>query len=416
MAELDYASIMKAGQGLVPDLRAQMMENQQFKLQQQQQQLALSEQQRAIAEQAAFKQDLAHATQTGDPRQIAALMAKYPKFAAALKPGWDAMRDQGRQTALTTMGSIYARAKAGDRTGAAAILEKRINADKAAGNDVGEDEQILAALRSNDPQQHQVAIATIGTSIAAADPDKFAETYGKLFPTDAQTQFQKEYEYRVGKFGQAAADQWKAVEDEKFIPVDGVGVYRASDLMPKGGDQTSTVAGPSPAPTGAPTGFVMPVEGGTFTSGMGDTRDGGTRKHNGQDISVAIGAPVSPVAPGTVVKVGSDAKSGNYVVVKHGDGSTTSYAHLGDVNVQQGATVAPGQALGKAGITGNARAKAGNGVVHLVYRDKGGKARDPRSLFRGGQSGPVAVRSIQEAMKLAPGTHYIRPDGKEMIR
>lgn len=411
MPELDYASIISAGQGLVPNLRQQMMQDEQMRMQREQRQLALADAQTKQARQNLFRGKLGAASASGDPRAIAQLMIEFPEFAEQLKTGASALSEEARTRNLTQGGSIYARANSGDLPGAATLLEQRYNADLAAGHADPEDKEILDGLRSDDPIKRKAAVATMGIHLAAiAGPDKFAEIYGKLNPAEKTSPVMREYEDRVGRFGKQAADQWLAVQDTKLIPVQAGGsVYNAADLVP-GGSPAPTQPKGGDQPAAAPVaGFTMPVTGGTFTSGFGASRDGGSRRHNGLDIAAPAGSPVTPIAPGTVVKVGSDGRSGLFVKVRHSDGRVSSYAHLAQQSVKQGDAVGPGTRLGTVGTSGNATGP----VVHLVIRDKNGQAVDPRPLLG---HGPVTVRSVQEANKLPKGTHYRNPEGREFVR
>ncbi len=74
--------------------------------------------------------------------------------------------------------------------------------------------------------------------------------------------------------------------------------------------------------------------------------------HHGVDIDVPAGTPVRTAAPGKVVRSGYEPLYGNVVVVDHGYGYTTVYAHLQDRLVEAGATVRNGDLVGKAGATG----------------------------------------------------------------
>ena len=102
----------------------------------------------------------------------------------------------------------------------------------------------------------------------------------------------------------------------------------------------------------------------------------------GMDFGLAV-APTSPItaaAGGTVIFAGGDAccSYGNYVIVDHGNGLQTLYAHLSSISVRKGEPVGRGQTLGIAGNTGNSRG------VHLhfeVYRD--GKRVDPMLYLPG---------------------------------
>lgn len=82
--------------------------------------------------------------------------------------------------------------------------------------------------------------------------------------------------------------------------------------------------------------------------------------HNGVDFAASIGTPVKAALSGTVQATGNtDAIKGCYsygkwVLVKHGNGLTTLYAHLSQLNVSQGDTVSTGGVVGFSGDTGYA--------------------------------------------------------------
>jgi len=74
--------------------------------------------------------------------------------------------------------------------------------------------------------------------------------------------------------------------------------------------------------------------------------------HQGLDIVAQAGAPVAAAAPGAVVKSGYEALLGNVVVVDHGSGYRSVYAHLSERTAVEGSFVAKGDVLGKVGATG----------------------------------------------------------------
>ena len=76
--------------------------------------------------------------------------------------------------------------------------------------------------------------------------------------------------------------------------------------------------------------------------------------HPGLDIGGWVGAPVLAADSGHVVATGWDNTGyGNTIVIDHGNGFQTLYAHLEAFNVQQGENVAKGQQIGQVGSTGN---------------------------------------------------------------
>lgn len=75
--------------------------------------------------------------------------------------------------------------------------------------------------------------------------------------------------------------------------------------------------------------------------------------HTGIDLAVPLGTPVRATLDGIVHVVVSMAGYGLHVIVDHGDGLTTLYAHLSAVTVAEGDAVAAGDVIGRAGSTGN---------------------------------------------------------------
>ena len=76
--------------------------------------------------------------------------------------------------------------------------------------------------------------------------------------------------------------------------------------------------------------------------------------HSGTDFAAPTGTPVNAAAAGTVQRVAYEGGYGRYVVVSHGNGYSTLYAHLSAVagDVRAGAAVKRGQLLGAVGSTG----------------------------------------------------------------
>jgi len=96
------------------------------------------------------------------------------------------------------------------------------------------------------------------------------------------------------------------------------------------------------------------------------------RFHNGVDMTVPVGTPVRAAQSGTVRMVGRSRTSGNYVVLDHGHGVTTSYLHLDSQSVSRRDEVEAGQEIGKSGNTGMSTGPH----LHFVVR-VGGRSLDP---------------------------------------
>jgi murein DD-endopeptidase MepM/ murein hydrolase activator NlpD len=109
-----------------------------------------------------------------------------------------------------------------------------------------------------------------------------------------------------------------------------------------------------PEVSSAPKFTVAP---GSVTSDFGWRRDpftGHAKFHRGIDVKAAYGQEIQSAGGGTVVFSGEQRGYGTTVVVEHGNGLRTRYAHLSAALVQEGDQVSPGQALGRAGRSGRA--------------------------------------------------------------
>jgi murein DD-endopeptidase MepM/ murein hydrolase activator NlpD len=98
--------------------------------------------------------------------------------------------------------------------------------------------------------------------------------------------------------------------------------------------------------------------------------------HSGMDLSAPLGTRVEAAARGRVVVAQELYFSGNLVVLDHGGGIYTLYAHLSEIDVEFGDEVAAGVPVGRVGATGRVTGP------HLHWGARIGKARvDPSSLL-----------------------------------
>lgn len=113
--------------------------------------------------------------------------------------------------------------------------------------------------------------------------------------------------------------------------------------------------------------LINPVSG-VITSRFGSNDSVRSHAHSGLDIAAPYGTPIKAAASGTVTFSGNAGDGfGNYVIVSHGNGVTTVYAHCSSLLVSSGQTVSQGQVIARVGSTGNS---TGN-HLHLEVRKNG---------------------------------------------
>jgi len=119
--------------------------------------------------------------------------------------------------------------------------------------------------------------------------------------------------------------------------------------------------------------------------------------HEGIDIAATIGTPIHAAASGTIIHAGWLGGYGNLVVVDHGDGLATAYAHASAILVGVGQQVSQGDTVSLVGSTGNSTGPH----LHFEVRDHG-RAINPltarlvsRPVFEGAQLAAFKARLKQ---------------------
>ncbi|MDB5036866.1 MAG: hypothetical protein JWQ35_394 [Bacteriovoracaceae bacterium] len=115
--------------------------------------------------------------------------------------------------------------------------------------------------------------------------------------------------------------------------------------------------------------LLWPIEGGRLTSGYGIR---GGNFHEGLDIAAPEGAWVRAAAPGRVVYNGNLHGYGHVMVIYHGDGMASVYAHNSENLKRRGAVIQKGEVIAKVGHTGHAN---GNHCHFEIRKD--GKPMNP---------------------------------------
>ena len=182
-------------------------------------------------------------------------------------------------------------------------------------------------------------------------------------------------DHHDGFYGRVAAQHSTAAMTATAAPVPQVSVAPVT----KATAQTPTIINTKPVAAAQPvtvtasaqqTAWQWPVDG-KVTQTFGNQKNGTASE--GITIAAADGAPIHAAQAGEVAFVGHNIRDyGNIVILRHGNGTLTSYAHARDISVAKGDKVAAGQVIATVGQSGNAKTPQ----LHFALRS-GDRAVDP---------------------------------------
>ena len=108
--------------------------------------------------------------------------------------------------------------------------------------------------------------------------------------------------------------------------------------------------------------------------------------HLGLDVAAGLGQYIYAADSGVVVYAAPIGGGyGNMVMIDHGNGYQTLYAHLSQINVRCGENVTQGQVIALAGSTGNSTGPH----LHFEVRQPNGESVNPRSILPDDGSVPI---------------------------
>ncbi|MGI5404126.1 peptidoglycan DD-metalloendopeptidase family protein [Streptomyces sp. CA-135486] len=139
-------------------------------------------------------------------------------------------------------------------------------------------------------------------------------------------------------------------------------------------------------PVNAPYGTPFGKKGSMWSSG----------RHTGLDFPAAVGTIIKAVADGKVSQATGGGPYGNHVMINHGGGLASLYAHMSQMLTSVGKAVKQGQAIGRVGATGNVTGPH----LHLEAR-RNGKAVDPMQYLTGGGGTTFNAKAVGSAQAYA---------------
>ena len=207
--------------------------------------------------------------------------------------------------------------------------------------------------------QHTSWTATVATTDLAKQTSRSSGIRGteraRLDPARIRS-LADQREEELGKINaevvEASMDR-SAEAREKALEAVANATRRQAVLIARG--QAKRSDSQAPFANGGSSGSCLPIRGGySIAAGFGQVGPW-SRYHTGLDFSSPVGTPLHASAPGVVTNAGIGSASGwagNYVAIKHADGTHTLLAHMSNVSVRVGQTVSACENVGAVGMTG----------------------------------------------------------------
>ena len=132
------------------------------------------------------------------------------------------------------------------------------------------------------------------------------------------------------------------------------------------------------APTGSLNGMALTVPvNGSVSSRFGSRGYSRSTIHTGVDVAASSGTGIRTISPGTVVYSAYKGSYGNLIIIDHGNGVQSYYAHCSALYVSAGQTVGAGTVIGAVGSTGNSTGSH----LHLEMRINGAPINPQSYLY-----------------------------------
>ena len=186
---------------------------------------------------------------------------------------------------------------------------------------------------------------TFAWNLASDPPEQSRPAYAPAVRTPTYTPYEQGPAYAPpGRVDVRPLDQ-PSSSSRKKAPVSSS--YQQSSI----GEGRAALQTASAEPTSVA--FAWPLRG-RVISEFGTKLSG--ERNDGINIAASLGSPILAAANGTVTYAGNGLKGyGNLVLIRHGDGYVTAYAHADTLTVAKGDIVSQGQVIGYAGDSGGAK-------------------------------------------------------------
>ena len=232
-------------------------------------------------------------------------------------------------------------------------------------------------------EESEALIEEYMEKIEQAEAEQRAAEAAEAAAAASVSNFLASYYAQQAAAAAAAQQQTQLVEQTETVYNEETGQfeeYTYYEEVPIPQEQQQLIA---PSGGGGSGSYVWPFPGHTvITSPYGNRASTGSF-HSGVDIDgyQSMGSPIVAADGGTVIMAEYSGAYGNCIIIDHGNGMSTLYAHLSSMSVGVGSSVGQGQTIGGVGNTGNCYGLDG---VHLHFEVRvNGNTTDPMGYIGG---------------------------------
>lgn len=233
-----------------------------------------------------------------------------------------------------------------------------------------EEKQVQLAIEDSAITMYRIYAVTIDGNVQTTVS---TEEQAKTMIDNMRTELDSNIELNAGIIEQYTMDYKIQTEEEAVQILNGIKMAKISEYNTakeekRKAEESKIISTKTVTNVGTIAGISLatPING-TITSRYGARSRIRSSAHTGLDIATSTGAPITPIAAGTVTYADRKGSYGNLVIVSHGNGIESYYAHCSKIYVTVGQKVEKNTVISAVGSTGNSTGPH----LHLEIRQNG---------------------------------------------
>ena len=207
----------------------------------------------------------------------------------------------------------------------------------------------------------------------------FDVSYTSVYKTDSDSTDKEEALIQLTEIKDEKVAEYKE-EQERIAEEEAIAAAEEAAKLASATTSSSGYTSVSSDSYGSVNGITIttPLKGSVYISSRyGEVSSSRSSTHTGLDLATSLGTAIYPIASGTVTSASYQGSYGNLIIVNHGNGVESYYAHCNSINVSVGDTVDTETIIGTVGSTGNSTGPH----LHLEIRINGSPVNPQNYLY-----------------------------------